>query len=285
MTTERWDQATKLHKQIGWGILILLLLLRIPYTLAIIYFLPIENQMGAAVFEVGAYVCILLLIWWERNRLRDFHVDGAALFLIIFFRPLQTLILNYWNVDAPLAFPRLAAWMIWLAAICLSLALWQSGYRPSRPTLRTVGWLVIGILAGVGVSILENFKVFQSMVNDSNSALSTSVVFSTSLNLVYHLGFAPLIEEPLFRGFLWGYLRQLKWREGWIWLFQAALFASAHAYFAKQFPLTFWVLIPAAGLLFGLLTWRSRSIAPAILAHALINGSVYVLAMMLLSQL
>jgi membrane protease YdiL (CAAX protease family) len=285
MTAENREPAEKLHQQIGWGILILLLALRIPYTLAIIYFLPIENQMGAAVYEVGAYVCIAFLIWWERNWLRDFHMDGAALFLIIFFRPMQTLILNYWKVDAPLAFPRPAAWMIWLAAICLSLALWQRGYRPSRPTRRMLGWLVIGILAGVGVSILENFKVFKSVLNHSNSSLSTSVLFSTGLNLVYHLGFAPLIEEPLFRGFLWGYLRQLNWREGWIWLVQAALFTSAHLYFANQFPLTFWVLIPAAGLLFGLLTWSSRSIAPAILAHALINGSVYVLAMMLLSLL
>ena len=285
MTAENRDPVNKLHRQIGWGILILLLALRIPYTLAIIYFLPIENQMGAAFYEVGAYVCILFLIWWERNKLKDFHIDGAALFLIIIFRPVQTLILKYWQVDAPLAFPKPAAWMICSAAIGLALALWQSGYRPSLPSPRMLGWLVTGTLIGVGVSVLENFKVFQSVVSDPHPSLSTSVLFSTSLNLVYHLGFAPLIEEPLFRGFLWGYLRQLNWREGWIWLVQAALFTSAHLYFANQYPLTFWVLIPAAGLLFGLLTWGSRSIAPAILAHALINGSVYVLAMMVLSQL
>src|SRR5690349_15376523 len=206
MTAENREPAEKLHRQIGWGLLILLLLLRIPYSLAIIYFLPIENQVGAAIYEVSAYVCIAFLIWWERNRLRDFHMDGAALFLIVVFRPLQTLILNYWKVDAPLAFPRSAAWMIFLTAICLLLALWHSGYRPARPTPRMLGWLIIGILAGVGVSILENFKVFLSVLSDSHSSLSTSVLFSTSLNLVYHLGFAPLIEEPLFRGFLWGYL-------------------------------------------------------------------------------
>ena len=137
MTAENQEPTNKLHRQIGWGILILLLTLRIPYSLAIIFYLPIENQIGAAVFEVGAYGCILFLIWWERNRLADFHIDGTALFLIIFFRPLQTLILNYWKVDAPLAFPRPAAWMIWLAALCLSVALWQSGFRPSRPTPTT----------------------------------------------------------------------------------------------------------------------------------------------------
>lgn len=265
--------------------LILLLGLRIPYTLAIIYLLPIENQTGAAVYEVSAYLCTLFLIWWERNRLKDFHMDSVALFLIILFRPLQTLILDYWKVESPLAFPRPASWIICSAAFCLGLALWQSGYRPSRPAARTLGWLGAGILIGAGVSILENLRVFRSVISDTHPSLSTSVLFSTSLNLIYHLGFAPLIEEPLFRGFLWGYLRQLNWRESWIWLVQAALFTSAHIYFANQFPLTFWVFIPAAGLLFGLLTWKSRSIAPAILAHALINGSVYVLAMMLLPLL
>ncbi len=41
----------------------------------------------------------------------------------------------------------------------------------------------------------------------------------------------------------------------------------------------FWVYIPAIAILFGWLTLRSRSIAPAILAHGMINGSVYVLIM------
>ena len=111
------------------------------------------------------------------------------------------------------------------------------------------------------------------------------VLYSTSLNLVYHLGFAPINEEPLFRGFLWGYLRQLPWKESWILFFQAFLFTSAHVYYATQFPLRFWILIPLAGLLFGLLTWRSRSISPTILAHGLVNGSVYLPIVLILKSL
>ena len=107
------------------------------------------------------------------------------------------------------------------------------------------------------------------------------VLSSSSLNLLYHLGFAPINEEPLFRGFLWGYLRQLHWREIRILLFQTTLFTSAHFYLAKQFPLMFWVFIPSVAILFGLMTWRSRSIAPAIFAHAMVNGSVYFLIIVL----
>ena len=107
------------------------------------------------------------------------------------------------------------------------------------------------------------------------------VLSSSSLNLLYHLGFAPINEEPLFRGFLWGYLRQLHWKEIWILLFQTVLFTSAHIYVAKQFPLMFWVFIPTAAILFGILAWRSRSITPAIFAHAMVNGSVYFLIIVL----
>jgi membrane protease YdiL (CAAX protease family) len=62
------------------------------------------------------------------------------------------------------------------------------------------------------------------------------------------------------------------------------LFTSAHIYLATQFPVMFWIFIPVAGLLFGLLTWRSRSIAPAMLAHGMVNGTIYVLFVLLILQ-
>ncbi len=40
----------------------------------------------------------------------------------------------------------------------------------------------------------------------------------------------------------------------------------------------------AAGLLFGWLAWRSRSVASGMLAHAMVNGSVYLLIAVLLLQ-
>ncbi|HLO15001.1 MAG TPA: type II CAAX endopeptidase family protein [Anaerolineales bacterium] len=272
------------HGQVAWFLLFLLLLLRIPFTIAIIYYLPIDDQSGATVYEVGTYFLTALLIWWERDRLVNFHIDSSALCLMILFRPVQTLILSYWKVDSPLAFPSPTGLMLWAISLGLIIALWRSGFQPAHISSQTLGWLAIGLLSGACVSIAENLIIFQSMLSTAHSQQTplTPVLLSTSLNLLYHLGFAPINEEPLFRGFLWGYLRQLKWTEIWIWLFQAVLFTSAHIYLAQQFPLAFWIFIPGAALLFGLLTWPSRSIAPAILAHAMINGSMYVLASILI---
>jgi membrane protease YdiL (CAAX protease family) len=276
--------AGKRHRGIAWFLLGLLLLLRIPFTIAIIYIQPIENQSGATLYEVSTYLLTAFLIWWERAHLVKYHIDSSALFLIVFFRPLQTLILWDWKVDSPLAFPRPAACLLWAIAIALILALWRGGFRPRDITVHSLAWLGTGILVGMLMSILENLTTFQSMLVYARSpeASSSSVVVSSGLNLLYHLGFAPINEEPLFRGFLWGYLRQESWNERWIWLFQALLFTLAHVYLAQQFPLAFWVFIPGAALVFGALAWRSRSISPAIFAHAMINGSVYLLISLVL---
>ena len=281
MTVEASISSLKHHRQVTWFVLTLLLLLRIPFVIAIIYLLPIDNQNGGAIYEVGAYLLTAFLIWWERDRLAEFHIDTSALVLIIFFRPIQTLILSHWGVDTPLAFPRPAGLMLWAISIGLFLALWRSGYRPARLSSTTFGWLALGLLIGVLVSVLENLRPFQSaFANIHAQPMNLTLLFtSTGLNLLYHLGFAPIVEEPLFRGFLWGCLRQIKWKEGWILAVQAGLFTLAHVYFASQYPLMFWVYIPVSALLLGLFAWRSRSLAPGMLMHALINGSAYMLVL------
>jgi hypothetical protein len=77
---------------------------------------------------------------------------------------------------------------------------------------------------------------------------------------------AAIDEEPLFRGFLWGYLRDLGWKEKWILIFQAFLFWTIHINYWNKFP--FIILLPFLGLLLGILAWRSRSIATSMAAHA-----------------
>jgi membrane protease YdiL (CAAX protease family) len=37
-------------------------------------------------------------------------------------------------------------------------------------------------------------------------------------------------------------------------------------------PISFWVIVPLGGLVFGALAWRSRSVAVSMIAHGLLNG-------------
>lgn len=283
MATEIPANEQKNHQRITLLVLIILLLLRIPYVILVTYLMPVEDQRGGAVYEVGTYLLIAILIWWERSQLAKFHMDMLALVFILVFRPLQTLILNHWKVDSPLTFPNPAALIIWGISLGLILLLWRSGFKPKRIQNIDLAWLGIGLFAGLVFSILENPKPFQSSFTNSHlpSTRFLSMLASTGTIFFYHAGFAAVNEESLFRGFLWGSLRERKWREVWIWLFQAALFTCAHVYFAGQYPLLFWIYIPLAALLLGWLAWCSRSIAGSILAHAMINASTYIVALRL----
>ncbi len=283
MGTEIFKTFQPRHQQIAWFVLSLLLLLRLPFTIIIIFLLPIENQNGSAIYEVGTYLLTAFLVLWEYDNLSDFHIETSALALIIFLRPVQTLILNYWGVDSPLAFPNPFGLMLSAISIGLFIALWRKGWRLTPVSRATLGWLIVGLFAGIFVSVLENLKLFSSSLSHVHSFRIAPVLVPTSLNLLYHLSFAPINEEPLFRGFLWGYLRRRQWNETWIWLLQGGLFTIAHVYFASQYPVIFWIFIPFSGLLLGWLAWRARTIAPGMLAHALINGSVYILILGLLS--
>ena len=82
---------------------------------------------------------------------------------------------------------------------------------------------------------------------------------------------AAVLEEPLFRGFLWGWLRKKGKSERAIWLIQSVVFFCAHLQYAAQGRWFEFGAMFAAGLIFGALAWRTRSLVPAMLAHALLN--------------
>src|SRR5215813_13233882 len=94
-----------LHAIVDWFALGALLFLRIPFSVYITYVYPSNEQWGPAIFQAGTYFLTAFLIWWERDSLAAFHIDGIALGLIVLLKPLQTLILSYWGIDIPLACP------------------------------------------------------------------------------------------------------------------------------------------------------------------------------------
>lgn len=272
------------HQKIAWVAIALLLFLRIPFSVFITYAYPNGEQWGPTIFQVGTYFLTAFLIWWERDALSEVHVDGLALIILLIFKPAQTLILRYLGIDIPLAFPHPAGLLIWAIAIGLILALWRSGYKPVGINLSSLSWLAAGLMFGFVISALPNLRVFQSNANlgGHDYAGLSAVTKSASVAFLYQLGFAAISEEPLFRGFLWGYLRRSGWREVYVWLAQAALFMSAHLYFKDALPFQFWIAVPASGLLFGVLAWRSRSITPGMMAHAAYNAGVYVILLKLI---
>jgi membrane protease YdiL (CAAX protease family) len=267
----------RVHQGIGWIIIVLLLFLRIPFTIFVTYVYPPESQLGPAIYQLGTYSLTAFLIWWERKDLSQIHIDAVCILLIILFKPIQTLVLRFWGIDNPMTFPNPVSILIWSVAIVLPIALWMGGYKP-RFGQRAWAWLAAGLFIGIIMSVLVNLKAFHFNANSTGQeyVVFSAITVSTLRTSSYQLGFAAISEEPLFRGFLWGYLRRLSLRESYVWLIQALIFMSAHIYFKDALQLNFWVVVPISGLIFGYFAWRSRSIAPGMLAHAVYNAGVYV---------
>ncbi len=279
------DQSPR-HRGVAWLAIAGLLFLRIPFTIFLIYAPPGDRPWAPVFFQLGTYFLTAFLIWWEREDLSKVHIDTLALAIIILFKPAQTLILRYLGVDTTLTFPNPVGVLVWVIAIGLVIALWRSGFRPEPVRASDWGWLSFGLLVGFVLSALPNMDVFHSSLRAESPPYVTlpTVAASTGITFLYQIGFAAVTEEPLFRGFLWGYLRRLGGREIWAWLVQAALFMSAHVYFIEALHFNFWVAVPGGALIFGLLAWRSRSIVPGMMAHAAYNAGVYIILVRLLNS-
>ena len=89
---------------------------------------------------------------------------------------------------------------------------------------------------------------------------------------LYQLDYAAAAEEPLFRGFLWGGLRRCGWKDHWIWLFQALLFAVGHVYYVGVYNISAFLVVPLAALVLGLAAWKTRSIGTSMIVHGITNG-------------
>lgn len=160
------------------------------------------------------------------------------------------------------------------------LALESLGFRRFRIG-RTLFWVVLLMLVIFAVNTLYSYLISVLHLNlQTNDQLilkqSKVAPLTTYATLFAAVIIAPFCEEVFFRGFvLPGFRRGML--VGWAVLLSSLLFAVAHAD-----PGSFAVLF-IIGLALGILRWRSRSIWPTILLHALNNG-IAALAIILTMQ-
>ncbi|MCH7703327.1 MAG: CPBP family intramembrane metalloprotease [Planctomycetes bacterium] len=200
-------------------------------------------------------VAILLPVWFyvQSSLASGGQIDAASLLkwtaglMPLLFVLVPGAILYYWKVNL------------------------RSALSLGRPPVRClVGALLIGLGAWAPAHALVVYQVglfgipagldrFTETMREGISAMSPAgALFMIAV-------VPPVCEELLFRGLLLSGLRGScrKWSAI---LLTAMVFAAFHMFFFR-FPVTF-----AMGIVFGYLCWQSRSVWPAIVAHALHNG-------------
>lgn len=148
---------------------------------------------------------------------------------------------------------------------------WQLGYRPTR--VRRAAWLVV---LTIGLFLLFNLVWSEALdVNTKEKLLeqlgANETVPLLVLSALLTTVVAPMAEETLFRGYVFGALS--KWR-GWVpgAVLTGVLFGGVHATSAPAVD-----LLPLAVLGFGL-CWLYRatgSLLPCIAAHSLNNSLAF----------
>ncbi len=153
----------------------------------------------------------------------------------------------------------LVAVAIAVAPLGLSVGLQALGFRP-------VGWRLV--VLGVVVTTILSFAVSQLGIQPQGVRRVTDQMRDPAVlapTLLVLAVLAPLVEELVFRGLLYGWLAG-RWGHLVAFLVSSLAFAAAHYEPAHI------LLVAPLGLWFGWLRWRTNSLVPSIVAHVINNG-------------
>jgi len=211
-------------------------------------------------YRTAMYMVVAILIWTEIKNLEEFHIDKftVATFILGAFlqQRLEVVGGGYFLV------------LIGATGISIIVALIVKRPRILRTDFY---WALLGVVVG-GITIIA-ITYLELLLRHAwvPTPLLRNNIMLTISNLTIREFFASaLVEEILFRGFLWGYLKRRGWEERKIFWIQGLLFWITH-FSRLATPFTFFVAIPILTLISSKLTLRTKQVFPAVLSHAVIN--------------
>ena len=156
--------------------------------------------------------------------------------------------------------------------IALGVAMAPAGRR-ALPALgfRRAGWrpMVLGTVGALIISVtVTQFGIEPQGVKQAMEIARDPALFLASLAVM--AGLAPLVEEAVFRGLLYGWVSG-RWGTIAGWIVSSLAFAAAHVEPAHV------ILVLPLGLWFGWLRRRTDSLWPSLVAH-MVNNSLAVVA-------
>jgi len=238
--------------------LILLLILIIPFRLGIQLFIKPMPIWANVILENGMYIIIGSLIWIKRNDLENFHIDKSSIIIFILSGTI-------FRIGSSLKQSLIICLMGLLILYILIKGKFQLKPRNSNANLWIIRSLYIGFFMPIILVTLS--KLFISKTSTLDTWPGLLVGFTI---FIYELSHVAVQEELIFRGFIWGYLKNYGLGDKKILIIQAIIFWITHLNYINK-PYTFWVVVPIMSLVLGLIAWRSRSITYSAITHSMFN--------------
>ncbi len=213
--------------------------------------LVIAQDLLSYVYASAGIFILAVVIFLNRRDLSKLNIDGTFLFLFIWAALAFALLYLLWPVG----------WAAAILAVFTPLMLWRAGNRFGK-TGRAALWATAAVLIAFFVCLI----------------LVRGILDPPMLQSAAHwmlIDFPPnvVVEEVLFRGLLWMFLRRLGWTDGPVLAVQSVLFWLAHAGYFFSDPVGFWIVVPVLTLVLGIIVWKTRSLTPSTIAHICMNAA------------
>ncbi len=240
----------------------------------------VEPTITAALFyNAFFFLGITVFLVSEKRNLREFHLDKLSVLLVLFVP-----ILWSFRVDLTREY-FISIFIEIFIGILVFLNILDEynklpGFRWNRFT-----WASFASIAGLLLAVLIRIPSLVATFNSTQASSLNSIQFpeinweTVSFIFLYHLGQIAIIEETVFRGVIWGYLKRLYGSEKNVWLIQAGLFWILHIrqWVVLGDPYGFLIARSIFSLLAGWFVWRSRSLVSGIFFHAIYNVTILVI--------
>jgi membrane protease YdiL (CAAX protease family) len=206
------------------------------------------------------YLTFSVLIGVESKNLEEFHIDKFTVVTFILGSILRRRI----------GIPTEGFFLILIALSGILVIFILISKKPSLPRTNR-RWVFVGmVISVVAVIMITLLEVLFRNTWAVTPLFRNNLVATVIGEIVREFSFGALIEEILFRGFLWGYLIREGWSENKVIWTQGILFWALHLSRIVT-PFTFFIVIPLITIIFSKLTLKSRQLFPAIVAHIIVN--------------
>lgn len=243
--------------------------------LTLLNILGLDKNLLWAIFDIGTYLFSATLIWVERRNLKSFNIDRMAIYLFIFLKPLEPIALKLlFNSQS---FTALGNWGG--NVICIMSVLFLFVYTRFKEQFifyndtRILKVILLGFAFGI-ISVLSIAFPMSLQVNQlsSKDALNNVFTLNSLIMVFYQMGYAAISEEPLFRGFIYGYLHMKGVKPFLNIAIQTMLFTIGHLYYFERNPISLFIVVPIGGIILGYVAHKAKSISASIIAHGVTNG-------------
>ena len=205
----------------------------------------------------------------EKEKLAEFHLDRATLLVAIIFGIIR---ISNRGINDEILY-KAAVFLMTLILAYISMKNWQ--FIPKTNWV----WFRVGLLSCLVIFPLAFVEMFNQGKYDI-TLLKVPVWVDILRGLLTNLAFTTPIEEIVFRGMLWGYLRRFGCSENAAFWVQSGLFWGLHLW-QIGFPISFFITIPLSILVMGLLTKYSKQLFPSLTYHTFQNAMIPALVYLL----